>query len=209
MNKERLSDLRKSALFKSFISVRLHALPIFLIMGFLFLLSALILTFSHPLGFLALIPVLILILTFLSYTAVDLYFSLSALAELDEKEFSMLQNTVREGRMKRNIIGCYTDHGLLTGTAFIPYNDIVKLKYTAAKIVPWISSDGLDLDYVPPMVKITRERILFGKRIRLAFMYSLPSDVNAAAAIDKFTDEILARSDNKIFVDNDYVFRNL
>ena len=209
MNKDRLSDLSKSALFKSFIRVQLHAMPIFLIMGFLLLLSALIMTLSHPLGFLALIPVLLLILTFLSYTAVNLYFSLVALAELDEKEFTILQNTVREGRMKRNIIGCYTDHGLLTGTAFIPYNDIVKLKYTAAKIVPWISSDGLDLDYVPPMVKITRERILFGKRIRLAFMYSLPSDVNAAAAIDKFTDEILARSDNKIFVDNDYVFRNL
>lgn len=209
MNKERLSDLRKSALFKAFVRCRLPALPLFSIFGVLLLILGILMASSHPLGFLALIAVLLLIIVFVVYNAIDLYFSLSSLAELDDKEFSLLQNTVKEGRLKRNIIGSYTDHGLLTGISFIPYNDIVKLKYTSTKVLPFISFDGLDLDYIPPMVKITRERMIFGKRVRLAFRYYLPSGENAASALDRFTDEILARSDNKILVDNDYVFKNI
>jgi hypothetical protein len=60
-----------------------------------------------------------------------------------------------------------------------------------------------------PCVIIYRNATFWGKKITLTSKHLLPGNINCAPMLDKFTDEIVARSANKVLIDNDYYFYGL
>ena len=143
----------------------------------------------------------------------NIHFSLLALAEMNEKDFAELVKQSDESKLESAVIGSYAKDGLLLRSAYIPYNSIVKMKYYTPKLLSEFFKDVISFIFLGspwrsknPRVIIHRKAELFGKEFTLRFERSLPRGINCAPMLDQFTDEITARSANKVLIDNDYVF---
>lgn len=146
----------------------------------------------------------------------NIHCSLLALAEMDSKDFSELIFQHSEGRLEAAAVGSYAKEGLLFKNAFIPYNNIVKIKYCSPKPLREMIKDIIEdilfvspWSFKTPCVIIYRNATIFGKKITLTSKHLLPGNINCAPILDKFTDEIVARSANKVLIDNDYYFYGL
>lgn len=209
MDNKRLKDISKNKLFKSFLRGRLALLPIIVIL-LLFFVILLLLGISAPIYFVFSGALLLLIICLIVFQAVDLLFSLHALAELSNEELAKLQKYCIDGRKGRNVIGMYTEFGLLTNSSFIPYDEIVKLKYVSQKWYYNLDFDSFKpVETIPPKVKITRERELFGKKRKYTASYYLPEHKNVYGELTRLTEEIRSRTKKEITVENNYVFRNI
>lgn len=207
MNKERIKTIGQSEFFKSIRKERMMRAFLQSILPLIFFGIALGLLF-WPLF----IPFTVLAIAFALKEAVNLRCSLLALAELSDEDFSELVRLSGEGRLEPAVVGSYSKDGLLLRSAYIPYNSIVRMKYRSSKYLPAFITElliGIHWKDISPCVIIYRKVHAFGMSFTLGSKHRMHKNVNYAPALEKFTDEILARSENTILIDNDYVFENI
>lgn len=208
MNNDRICYVRQTDFFKAMRKERM-------IRGFLqYMLAPIFLGVAFGLLFLPLIIPFALFAAWIAFKeTVNIRCSLLALAELDSKEFDELVRLSTDGRLESAAVGSFAEKGILLRSSYIPYNSIVKMRYYTPELMNEIIKDiitrllfGFYSKGKLPCVIIYRKVRLFGKEFIMTSEHRLPGNVNYTSSLEKFTDHIVSKSENKVLVDNDYFY---
>lgn len=211
MNSDRITYVKNTDFYKAMRKERM-------IRGFLqHILFTLLLGVAFGLLFWPLsIPFALAIVFFAIREVINIRSSLLALASLPQKDFGDLVRQSIEGRLESAVVGSYTKDGILLRSAYIPYNSIVKMRYHTPDLMNEIVKDiitrllfGFFTKGKLPCVIIYRKVKIFGKEFVISSEHRLQGNVNHTSALEEFTNRVVANSENKVLIDNDYYFNKI
>ena len=211
MNSDRIAYVKNTDFYKAMRKERM-------IRGFLqHILFTLLLGVAFGLLFWPLfIPFALAIVFFAIREVINIRSSLLALASLPQKDFDDLVRQSIEGRLESAVVGSYTKDGILLRSAYIPYNSIVKMRYHTPDLMNEIVKDiitrllfGFFTKSKLPCVIIYRKVKIFGKEFVISSEHRLQGNVNHTSALEEFTNRVVANSENKVLIDNDYYFNKI
>lgn len=211
MNSDRITYVKNTDFYKAMRKERM-------IRGFLqHILFTLLLGVAFGLLFWPLsIPFALAIVFFAIREVINIRSSLLALASLSQKDFDDLVRQSIEGRLESAVVGSYTKDGILLRSAYIPYNSIVKMRYHTPDLMNEIVKDiitrllfGFFTKGKLPCVIIYRKVKIFGKEFVISSEHRLQGNVNHTSALEEFTNRVVANSENKVLIDNDYYFNKI